>query len=108
MVHSEEAMMREMLFLHTVAMFQAAAMQQLGKLPDPAGGEIAKDLAQAKITIDILDVLKEKTKGNLSKTESEFLDKVLFELHMNYVDELKSSKTTDAESGKGSTGEIEK
>jgi hypothetical protein len=88
---------RELLFLQMISMFQVAAMQQLGKIVDPTTGEVTKDLAQAKVSIDILDVLKEKTKGNLSEVEGEFLDKVLFELHMNYVDELKMSDTSGSE-----------
>jgi hypothetical protein len=85
-------------------MFQAAAMQQLGKIMDPLTGEVTKDLEQAKVSIDIVDVLKEKTQGNLTKVEEEFLSKVLFELHMNYVDELKASSETsvEAESDSGS------
>jgi hypothetical protein len=92
MVENDRSTSGDVLFLHTVAMFQAAAMQQLGKILDPTSGEVAKDLAQAKLSIDILEVLKEKTKGNLSSMEAEFLDKVLFELHMNYVDEVKASE----------------
>jgi hypothetical protein len=88
---------RELLFLQMISMFQVAAMQQLGKIVDPTTGEVTKALEQATVWIDILDVLKEKTKGNLSEVEGEFLDKVLFELHMNYVDELKMSDTSGSE-----------
>lgn len=79
--------LQEMLFVHLIAMFQAAAMQQMGKLPNPMTQKIERDLEQSKLSIDILDMLKEKTNGNLSGTEQDFLDKILFELHMNYVDE---------------------
>ena len=79
-------------FLQIVSMFQMAAMQQLGKIMNPVTNEIEKDLEQAKFSIDTIEVLKQKTKGNLSDTEAEFLDKVLFELQMNYVEELESSK----------------
>jgi hypothetical protein len=79
----------ELLFLQLVSMFQVAAMQQMGKLIDPATNEAHRALSQAKISIDTLDMLKEKTKGNLSDDEQAFLDKVLFELHMNFVEEQK-------------------
>ncbi len=92
---------RELLFLQVISMFQAAAMQQLGKFIDPTTGEVTRDLTQAKISIDILDVLKQKTKGNLTEVEGELLDKVLFELHMNYVDELKTSEKAEGEEGEG-------
>jgi hypothetical protein len=88
---------KELLFLHTISMFQAAAMQQLGKIVDPLSGEVHKDLDQARVSIDILEVLQEKTRGNLTKTEEDFLGKVLFELHMNYVDELKLAREQQKE-----------
>jgi hypothetical protein len=75
-------------FLQLIAMFQVAAMQQMGKLPSPITSEVERDLQQAKASIDMLDTIKKKTEGNLSDTEAEFLDKVLFELQMNYVDEV--------------------
>jgi len=98
-VDKDQASSRELLFLQVISMFQAAAMQQLGKFVDPTTGEVIRDLTQAKISIDILDVLKQKTKGNLTEVEGELLDKVLFELHMNYVDELKMSEK--GEEGEG-------
>lgn len=94
---------RGLLFLQMIAMFQAAAMQQLGKIPDPTTGEMAKDLEQAKVSIDILEVLDEKTKGNLNNEEEALLEKVLFELRMNYVDELKASTAANNEE-QGSEG----
>ena len=101
MVDKDQASSRELLFLQVISMFQAAAMQQLGKFVDSTTGEVTRDLTQAKISIDILDVLKQKTKGNLTEVEGELLDKVLFELHMNYVDELKTSEK--GEEGEGDT-----
>ena len=82
----------EFLFFQIVSMFQLAAMQQLGKVMNPVTNEVEKDLGQAKFSIDTVEVLKQKTKGNLSRTEEEFLNKVLFELQMNYVEELEVSK----------------
>jgi hypothetical protein len=83
------ASLHSLLFIHLIAMFQSAAMQQLGKLPNPLTNEIERDLEQAKMSIDILDMLKAKTSGNLSTSEQDFIDKVVFELHMNYVDEAR-------------------
>ena len=98
----------ELLFLRLVSMFQMAAMQQLGKIASPVSNEVERDLEQAKFSIDILDALKEKTAGNLSEAEKDYLEKVLFELHMNYVDELETSKNNEAEKAEdeqGSKGE---
>ena len=79
----------EILFVQLVSMFQIAAMQQLGKIPNPVTSEMERDLDQARISIDILGMIKAKTKGNLAKEEQEFLDKILFETRMNFMEELK-------------------
>jgi hypothetical protein len=85
----------EQLFVHLVMMFQVAAMQQLGKVMNPVTNKIERDLDQAKFSIDTIAMLKEKTKGNLSPSEEEYLGKVLFELQMNYVDEVDRAKKED-------------
>jgi hypothetical protein len=92
------------LFLQLVAMFQYAAMQQMGKLPSPVTGKIERDLAQARLSIDMIEMLKTRTQGNQSAPESEFLDKVLFELRMNFVDETKRPAPPDSEGPEGGEG----
>jgi hypothetical protein len=76
-------------FLQLVAMFQLAATQQMGKLPSPVSGEIERDLGQAKLSIDMLEMIERKTRGSRTAEENQFLEKVLFELRMNYVDETR-------------------
>jgi len=87
----------EILFLQLVAMFQYAAMQQMGKLPNPVSGKIERDLDQARISIDMIEMLHSRTQASRSARESEYLDKVLFELRMNYVDESKRPPEPGAE-----------
>jgi hypothetical protein len=77
----------EFLFMQLVAMFQYAAMQQMGKLPSPVSGKIERDLDQARASIAMVEMLRNRTEGRRSAGETEFLDKVLFELRMNFVDE---------------------
>jgi hypothetical protein len=89
----------EQIFLHLITMFQVAAMQQLGKVMNPVTNKIERDLEQAKFSIDIISMLKEKTKGNLSPAEEEYLGKILFELQMNYVDEADRAKKEADEPG---------
>lgn len=91
--------------LQLIAMFQMAAMQQMGKLPNPVTNEVERDMRQAKASIDLLETIKRKTQGNLIDAEAEFLDKVLFELHMNYVDE---AGRAGGEEEKEDTGRAEK
>ncbi|MCK5381692.1 MAG: DUF1844 domain-containing protein [Candidatus Latescibacteria bacterium] len=97
--------MNEMLFMQVIMMFQGASMQQMGKLANPASGKVEQDLDQAKMSIDILGMLKEKTQGNVNENEEKFLDHVLYELRMNYVDEAKKAQQKKAE---GTTATPEK
>ena len=82
------------LFQHLVAMFETLALQQLGKLVNPITGNAEPDLRQAHITIDMLEMIREKTAGNLAPDEQRLLDAVLAELHVNYVDESRRAKDT--------------
>jgi len=92
----------EILFLHLVSMFQIAALQQMGKIPNPLTDKTERDLEQAKISVDMLGMIEAKTKGNLSGREEEFLGKVLFESRMNYLDEMKKPAEQPGEgTGKG-------
>lgn len=85
------------LFLQLAFMYHAACMEQLGKVKSTITGKIERDLVAAQATIDLLDMLKEKTKGNLSTDEDRFLTELIRELKLNYVDEkMKDEKTTPA------------
>jgi len=88
-------------FLQLLAMFQIAAMQQMGKRPNPLTNEIERDLQQAKASIDVLEMLERKSKGNLSEIERGFIEKILFELRMNYVDEVDRAAKEEKEAAKG-------
>jgi len=79
-----------------IVSFHAAAWQQMGKTTNALSGKVEKDLPAASISIDMLDTLKSKTSGNLSKEEEEFLDKVLSELRLNYISELKNSENSQS------------
>jgi uncharacterized protein YjaG (DUF416 family) len=84
------------MFLSLIMTFQAAAMQQMGKMKSPMSDKIERDLQQAQLSIDILDMIEEKTHGNLSEEELKFLKNVLQELKLNYVDEIsKEQQTTE-------------
>jgi hypothetical protein len=77
----------QFLFTQLVLMFHTATMHQLGKIKNPITGVIERDLAAAQNSIDILDMLREKTRGNLSENENRLLSTVIQELKLNYVDE---------------------
>ena len=84
------------LFYQLIMSFQAAAMQQMGKLKNPFTDKIEKDLSQAQLTIDMIDMLKLKTEGNRTEEETDFIDRVLRELKLNYFEEINISKKDDA------------
>jgi hypothetical protein len=93
----------EIRFMQLVSMFQMAAMQQLGKLVNPITNETERNLDQARASIDLLEMLKRRTEGNRTRAESEFIDKVLFELHMNYVEETRAGGEKSAHDEDGGT-----
>lgn len=65
----------------------SSALVSLGVLDDPATGKTEKNISAAKQTIDILGMLEEKTRGNLTKQEDEMLKHILYDLRMIYVRE---------------------
>ena len=74
---------------HTVAL-------HLGDVPDPSTGEPGKvNLEAAQHMIDILALLEEKTRGNLSAEERQLLDQLLFELRMRFVEVKKAGTPPD-------------
>jgi hypothetical protein len=73
-----------MTFQTLIFSLSTTAMMQLGILSHPEGAQ-KKDLPAAKQTIDILEVLQEKTKGNLTPEESQLLEASLYDLKMTYL-----------------------
>ncbi len=79
-------------FATFVLSLSTSALLQLGAIEDPSkDGAPApeRDLAMARHTIDILEVLSEKTRGNLDQQEEELLTGVLHDLHMRFVEAQK-------------------
>ena len=63
----------------------SSAVMALGLAPDPQTGETHKDKNMAKFNIDLLLMLKEKTKGHLTDDEQRFLESVITDLQMKFV-----------------------
>jgi hypothetical protein len=85
------------LFVSLLMMFHSAAMQYLGKVKNPATDKIERNLEQAQAIIDMFDMLKVKTKGNLTPDEDKFISNLAQELKLNYVDEASKPQTTEGE-----------
>jgi len=69
-----------------------SALYQLGEIGDSENGTegpVDPNLSVAHQTIDTLEMLTEKTRGNLTDTESKLLESILYELHMRFVEASK-------------------
>ena len=78
---------QHMLFVQLISSLHGAALMQMGKMKNPASDTLERNLEQAELTIEMLDMLKERTKGNLSNDEDKFVSSVISEVKLNYVDE---------------------
>jgi len=74
------------LLMQLIYMFHTSAMQGLGKIADPTG-QVSRNLEYVSQTIDLMEMLKVKTKGNITDEIEKLLDEMLSELRLNYVDE---------------------
>ncbi len=77
-------------FSNFILSLNTSALIHLGDLPDPQSRERIYDIQSAKQTIDILELLKTKTEGNLDSEELKLLDDVIYDLRMKYVKIMKS------------------
>jgi hypothetical protein len=75
----------EVNFSSFVLSLSSSILLHLGEIADPQSGERKKDLALAKQTIDIITLLKDKTKGNLTDDEQELLEHLLYDMRMRFV-----------------------
>ncbi len=80
-------------FVSFVATLAAQVMMALGEIPNPMTQKKETDLPQAKYLIDLINLLKEKTKGNLDETENKNLEGMLANLQMAYVKMSGQKKT---------------
>jgi hypothetical protein len=83
----QEPPLPEINFSTFVVSLNASALLHLGAIEDPTTGQTNKNLSMAKQTIDILNMLEEKTVGNLSTEESNLIKSILYDLRIIYVKE---------------------
>ena len=68
----------------------SSAMMQMGVIPNPVTNNKEKNMMIAKQTIDIIEMLEKKTRGNLTDEEKHFIESILYDLRMKFVEENKS------------------
>ena len=81
----QQGSLAEIDFTNFILSLSTSALIQLGEIQDPFTQKSAKNLPLAKQTIDLIGMLKEKTKGNLSPEEEKVIEYVLYDLRMRYV-----------------------
>ena len=84
-VSEEDVPLPEIDFTNFILSLSTSALIQLGLIQDPATNQVAKHLPLAKQTIDLIGMLKEKTKGNLNPGEEKLIENILYDLRMRYV-----------------------
>ena len=82
---------QDLTFASFVVGLSTEALALMGEMPHPATGERVQDLIGAQQLIDIIGILQEKTRGNLSQDEDTLLDAILFDLRMKYVEKARRS-----------------
>jgi hypothetical protein len=81
----------ELTFAGFIVSLSTQALLSLGEIADPSSSQPHRDLAGAQQVIDILGMLREKTRGNLDPDEEGLLDSILFDLRMKYVEIARQS-----------------
>ena len=80
-----------------VSIFEASGWQALGKIPNPVTGKTELNLPAVENTIEILILLREKSRGNLSPDEEKYLSAAIANLQLNYAAEKEKPQTGAAE-----------
>ena len=81
----QEGLLPEITFMGFILSLSTSVLIQLGEVKDPVSEQIEKNLPLAKQTIDLIAMLKEKTKGNIAAGEEKALENILYDLRMRYV-----------------------
>ena len=84
----EQQLLPEITFPSFIFSLSSTAFVSLGAVPNPETGQMEKNLALAKQTIDLLGLLREKTRHNLTPEEDNLFDHLLYDLRMAYVREV--------------------
>jgi len=103
----EQKYTEQQLFDQLISSLVHSAWVFLGKIKNPVNNKLERDLDQASIQIDMLDMLYKRMKGNLSDNEDQYLDHLVRELKMNYVEEKNKPEDSPSSNGKANEGEAE-
>lgn len=88
----QEKDIKEADFLTYITSLVFQTMVFLGEVPNPVSNQIEKNLKQAKLLIDTLLLIRQKTKGNLTTKEENLINSAIYEFQVKYVDLLRSEE----------------
>ena len=91
----ESKLTEQQLFDQLISSLVHSAWVYLGKIKNPMNDKLEKNVEQASVQIDMLDMLFKRMTGNMSEEEDEYLGHVIRELKMNYVEEKNKSEEPD-------------
>ena len=100
MADSPSSEMQKAMFMQLVIMLSSSAMQHLGKIINPMTGKTELNLEAAQATIDMVEMIEAKTKGNLDRDEERLLKTTLTTLRLNYVETAAAPETKDGKDSK--------
>ena len=81
----QKAALPEISFVNLILSLSTSALIQLGEIQDPTTQQAEKNLPLAQQTIDLISLLQQKTKGNLTPEEAQLMEHILYDLRMRYV-----------------------
>ena len=82
---------KEQLFMYLIRTFQSSAWIALGKMENPMTDKTSVNIEQASFYINLLEMVQEKTKNNLTDYEEQMLINTVSELKLNLIDENKKA-----------------
>ena len=97
----ESKLTEQQLFDQLISSLVHSAWVYLGKVKNPMNDKLEKNIDQASVQIDMLDMLFKRMTGNLSEEEEQYLSHIIRELKMNFVEE----KNNPEESNSSQSGE---
>jgi hypothetical protein len=81
----QDTALPEISFINLILSLSTSVLIQVGEIQDPMTQQAEKNLPLAKQTIDLISLLQQKTKGNLTPEEEKLMESVLYDLRMRYV-----------------------
>ena len=96
----ESKLTEQQLFDQLISSLVHSAWVYLGKVKNPMNDKLEKNIDQASVQIDMLDMLFKRMTGNLSEEEEQYLSHIIRELKMNFVEEKNNpEKSNSSQSG---------